>query len=362
MPAAEAARAGRANDADGAGAGISALAIPDVFLGESHLAAARAVLDRVIGMDNIRLAYVSGSLAAGLGHGMSDIDIYVALNDGVPADLSYRESGFMVQVNPVSAAQVELIAEVCAKYTDTAASRRQTKLADDDLKQSLRYAISTVTTDRCDILPPLKDSVLTIRRILMNRHAYDLSGFAEDALGALEVQDRLTALQTSHMGVANALECALAGVGDVYFGPKFLLRRCARAPGLRAVLDDGWAYLHQPSLPGSLEEVSEFVVQRLLFATHLVTYCLLEAWDEPAARIPPFEDRRTEGGPLRSPWVTPVRFADSWGMAGPAIGYRTTAAMVRLWRALDGRSAEAVHRQLADASVQVSRELIDSAI
>lgn len=359
MSADEATRAGRA---DGSGAGIAAMAIPDAFLSESHLAAARAVLDRVIGMDNIRLAYVSGSLAAGLGHGMSDIDIYVALNDGVPEDLSYRESGFMVQINPVSAGQVELIAEVCAEYTDTATDRRQTGLTDDQLKQPLRYAISTVLTDRCDTLPPLKESVLTIRRILMNRHAYLLSGFAEDTLGALEVHDRLTALQASHMGLESALECALAGVGDVYLGPKFLLRRCARAAGLRDVLADAWTYLHQPSLPGSLEEVGEFVVRRLLFATHLVTYCLLEGWDEPVSRIPRFEDRRAEGGPLRSPWVTPVRFADSWGMAGPAIGYRTTVAMVRLWRALDGQPAGAVHRQLTDASVRVSRELVDSAI
>jgi hypothetical protein len=343
-------------------AGISALAIPDAFIGESHMAAAEAVLDRVIGMDNIQLAYVSGSLAAGLGHGMSDVDIYVALNDGVPADLSYKESGFMVQINPVSAEQVKLITEVCAEYTDTATNRRQTNMAEDELKRPLRYAIGTVIIDRCGTLPTVKDSILTIRRVLMNRHAYLLSGFAEDVLGALKVHDRLLALQASQMGVEHALECALAGVGDVYLGRKFLLRRCARASGLRDVLDDGWAYLRQPGLPGSLDEVSEFAVQRMLFATHLVACCLLEGWDEPVDLIPRFEDRRAEGGPLRSPWVTPVRFADSWGMAGPAIGYRTTAAMVRLWRALDGQPVDAIHRRLADASVQVSRELLDSAI
>ena len=362
MSGGEATRTGQTNGARGAGGGISALAVPDVFLGESHMAAAQAVLDRVIGMENIQLAYVSGSLATGLGHGMSDIDIYVALNDGVPADLSYRESGFMVQINPVSAEQVKLIAEICAEYTDTAANRRQTNMAEDELKQPVRYAIGTVIIDRCGTLPTAKDSVLTIRRVLMNRHAYLLSGFAEDVLGALKVHDRLTALQASQMGVEHALECALAGVGDVYLGRKFLLRRCARAPGLRDVLDDGWAYLLQPSLPGGLEEISEFVVQRLLFASHLVACCLLEGWDEPVALIPRFEDRRAEGGPLRSPWVTPVRFADSWGMAGPAIGYRTTAAMVRLWRALDGQPVDAINRQLADASVRVSPEHVDSAI
>ncbi|WP_331742711.1 hypothetical protein [Streptomyces sp. NBC_01006] len=69
--------------------------MPDVHLGEAHLAAARAVLDEAVGRDNIRLAFVSGSLAAGLGHGLSDIDLYVTTTDDAPAPRSVvRTRGF----------------------------------------------------------------------------------------------------------------------------------------------------------------------------------------------------------------------------------------------------------------------------
>jgi predicted nucleotidyltransferase len=50
--------------------------VPDVNFSEEQIAAAQAVLDREIGADSVRCAFLSGSLAVGLGHALSDIDIY----------------------------------------------------------------------------------------------------------------------------------------------------------------------------------------------------------------------------------------------------------------------------------------------
>jgi hypothetical protein len=337
--------------------------VPDIFLADCHLSAARAVLDRVIGAANTRLAFVSGSLAVGLGHGMSDVDLYVAQFDGIPAARGYRQDNFIVQVNPLSAQQVARIAQTCAGYCDTAVLRPQTLMADAELQQSLRYAIGTTLVDKGNCLPSAADSIRTVRRILMNRNAYGISSFAEDALGALQTRDALTALQASLMVTEFALECALASAGDVYLGRKFQLRRLARVPALRHVRSALWTYLQQPDASADLDQAAELVLRRMLLASHLVSCALLGGWDEPLDQLPAFTDRRAEGGPVRSPWVTPVRFSDSWGMSGPVTGYRATAAMIRLWHCLDGRSVDAVHQRFSDTnSTPIPRERLDAAI
>lgn len=343
--------------------GNASTAVPDIFLADYHLSAARKVLDQVIGLANTRLAFVGGSLAAGLGHGMSDVDLYVAQVDGVPAARGYRQDGFMVQVNPVSAEQLAHIAQTCAGYCDTPARRLQTRMTDAELEPPLRYAIGTILVDKGNCLPSAQDSTQAIRRILMIRNAYWLSSFAEDALGALQTKDVLTALQASLMVTEFALECALAGAGDVYLGRKFQLRRLARVPALRDVRSAVWTYLRQPDVPADFDETAEFVLGRMLFASHLVSCALLDGWDVPLGLLPAFTDHSAEGGPIRSPWVTPVRFSDSWGMSGPDTGYQATAAMIRLWYYLDGRPADAVYKRFSDSSgTAISRERLDAAI
>jgi hypothetical protein len=339
-------------------------AVPDVFLNDSHLAAARAVLHRVTGGSGVLLAFVSGSLAAGLGHGLSDVDLYVSATGSPPEMRSYREGGYIVQVNPVPARYIDLIARACTEYTDTAASRPQISLTEWELTGVLRYAIGTVLADAGTGLPSTEDSVRTIRRVIMNRNAYRLGDLAEDTLGTLEVGDTLTALQTSLMAVEHGLDCALAGAGDLYLGRKFQLRRAARTAALHDLLPDLWACLRQPQSPPDHAGATEIAVRRMLLATHLISAALLDGWDKPLDRVPAFTDRRGEGGPVRSPWVTPVRFCDSWGMAGPDTGYRVTEAMVRLWRCLDGRAASPLHDRLADdpALGTISLPRLDAAI
>lgn len=343
---------------------LSALAVPDIFLGESHLAAARAVLGRVTAGADVRLAFVSGSLAAGLGHALSDVDLYVHLAEGLPPRLNYREGDFYVEVNPVSAAQLDLIMSTCSGYLDTPASRPQTTMAEEDLVRAIRFAIGTVLVSNVDGLPGAADSRRAVRRLLMNRNAYILSTFAEDTAGALRIGDYLTALQSSLMVVELALECALAGAGDVYLGRKFALRRAARTAALRDVLPDLWGCLSAPALTMPPAEIGDFILRRMLFASHLVGCALLDGWDEPLASIPRFADKRAEGGPVRSPWVTPTRFADYFGMAGPDIGYRSSEAMIRLWWHLDGRCAEAARQRMARHPLlsEITLERLDTAI
>lgn len=339
-------------------------AVADKFVDETHLAAARAVLDRVVDTDKVRLAFVGGSLAAGLGHGMSDVDLYVAAEPGTELpNRAYREAGHVVQINPLSTAKLEQIGAVCAEFTAGRTDRWQVLLSDAELQPSIRYAIGTVLIERDSGLPPTAQALLTVRHILMTRWAYDVAGFGEDALGALQVGDELTALQASSIAIECALECVLPSVGDVYLGRKFLLRRVARNQALRPVLPEIWDGLRLPEAPPGVDETTRIVTRRMLFAGHLVVNALLDGWDAPAQRIPEYPGHWQDGGPTRVPWVVPVRLADSWGMAGPDAGYRVKEGTVRLWRELDGRTLDEVHRGFEDRPhfSGTPRELLDAA-
>jgi hypothetical protein len=327
-------------------------------LTERHLAAARAVLDRVIGDANIALAFVSGSLVAGLGHSLSDVDLYVHRSDDEPVpERGFREDGFIVQINPLSQSKMDVIRRICPEFVATAADRQQLQISERDLVLAVRYSIGYTLVNRLPALPDLQQSRETMKHVVMARAAYDLSGMAEDALGALQSGDTLTATFAAQLSMTYALECVLAASGDLYVGTKFLPRRCARVEPLRECLDLIWDCLRLPHLSADYATVSQAVMRNLYVATYLVGVATLHGWSETLGRI-----ERPElafgAGVLRSPWVVPVRFGDIWGMVGPDIGYRVTEAMVRLWLALDGRPPAELHAEFPD----VPAESLDTAV
>lgn len=340
-------------------------ATPDVHFNEAHIAAAKTVLEREIGADNVQCAFLSGSLAVGLGHGLSDVDVYFAPSSTDDArDRSFRQDELMVQLNPLSRDDVSAMATICAGFTDAPGARRQSTLSDKELQKSVRYAVGRTLVQARDLLPDPDTAHLALRRTLMTRGAYELSSFAEDALGALQFGDALTALQASLIALEFALESALAGVGDLYLGRKFHLRRAARSAALSSVLGDYLAVCQHPADLGDFRAAADLIVRRLLLCNHLVGSALLHGWAEPAEQLPALTDNRDGGGPVRSPWVTPARFAESWAMVGPDTGFRTTAEMTRVWLALDGRPLDAVCRSLLEneALAGLTTELLDGAV
>jgi hypothetical protein len=339
--------------------------VADRFLDASHLAAARAVLAKVVDADEVRVAFVGGSLAAGLGHGLSDVDLYVATRSGAALEeRGHVEGGYVVQINPLTGEQFDRVVSICSGFRATATDRWQTQVDENELHSAVRYAIGTVLAADDSAPPAREEALLTVRRILMTRNAYALASLAEDALGALDIGDQLTALQASLVGLEHAVECVLAGVGDAYVGRKFALRRLARSAALRPLLPEIWAGLRNPAAPPGAAAAERIVTRRMLLAGHLVASAMLDGWDAAATRIPAVPTGWDGGGPVRSPWVVPVRFADAWGMVGPDVGYRTKQGMVRVWRELDGRSVDEVHRGFAadPALAGTRRELLDTAV
>jgi hypothetical protein len=84
-------------------------------------------------------------------------------------------------------------------------------------------------------------------------------------------------------------------------------------------------------------ETAETVVrQRLLAGNLLLAVAALDGWESPLEALPPIPPRPLHG-PRRSPYFTPVRFADGWVLIGLGDGYEVTEETVRLWLGLTGR-------------------------
>jgi hypothetical protein len=309
--------------------------VPDVSFTPDQVAAATGVLGR---LDGAELAFLGGSLAVGLGHATSDIDLYV-VGPGLPdRELSYQHDGVWVHVNPLPAAKVRDLVALATEYRVTGMDRSQLAADVKALNALVRLATGWrlhATPEWAELLATLSDDV--IRKVLTARHANVFVAYAEDAHGALRTGDLLTATTASHLALEAACEGTLASAGDLYVGPKFLFRRLARNPVTAPWVMRIWELSYQALDPGSRAAVEAIVTDRLFAGSQLVAWCAVDGWEQPLTGLPDPAPVTRGGGPLRSGLFAPVRFTDGWALIGPDDGYEASEGMVRLWRRLDGR-------------------------
>ncbi|GHJ53033.1 hypothetical protein Nm8I071_23400 [Nonomuraea sp. TT08I-71] len=317
-------------------AGHTQLRVPDVRFSTAQLAAARAVLAEQSQQSRIGLALLGGSLAAGLGHSLSDIDLYVVYLDPTPSTVPDDRDGPPVHVEAIEREAFADLGALAAQFRATSSDRSQLFLAESQLKQLARLATGLVVADADQDLVALIPRRQVVRQILMARNACDFAVAAEDAIGAADSDDWYTALSASHSAVQYAAEAALAGAGDVYLGPKFLFRRLARTSATSHLVPELWRLTQAPAALARPNGWARTLVEaRLLAGSHLLSWSLLDGWDSPVGRIPPLPERR-HSGPRRHPAYSPLRFADGIALAGPHRGAKVSEGMLRAWRHLNG--------------------------
>lgn len=322
---------------------------PDVGLGAEHLDAARAVLDSVFGERWPRLVFVSGSLAAGLGHAWSDVDVYVVDDAGDIESRAYRRGPHTVQINLMTPAAAAAAVSTCTGFVARSDDRTQLEQTEDAVRVAVRLAIAEILHDADGVVPPVQERRTAVRRLLLGRHALMVGSYAEDVLGALTSRDPWTALRSSELALEHGIEAYLTAHGDLYVGPKFLYRRLARTHGVGTGVAAMWDLLARGGLPTSPEDVTPLVVTRLRAATLLMADGILSGFDEPSSST--LGGTTTDGEPepgtlVTSPWFCPIRFSNGWGLAGPDRGFRVSGPVVRIWSAFDGSSADAVLARL----------------
>ncbi|MGX7825818.1 hypothetical protein ACTG9Q_12060 [Actinokineospora sp. 24-640] len=306
------------------------VSVPDVYFSAEQRAAVDVVVHRDLGgPDAVGLAYLGGSLAVGLGHAASDVDLY-AVGDLPFQDRVYESGGVTVHVSALRADSVRGLVELTADYRATGLVRDQIYLDQKSLLALVRLTTGLpvlITPEWTAILDTLRRD--TVRKIFMARNTNMFVAYAEDVAGSLASGDLLTATSTSALALETAGEVALASADDLYFGPKFLVRRLSRTPATAAWAPVVWRLLnHAFSTPHPDEAEVRRVAERRLYAANLlVSACALHGWDRPLADLP----APTDATPPRSPYFAPVRFADGWALMGPEHAYEVTEALVRRW-------------------------------
>ncbi|WP_344646473.1 hypothetical protein, partial [Streptomyces durmitorensis] len=277
------------------------------------------------------------------------------------SEVVIEHGGVPVHINPVPAGRVRTLLGLTCEYRVTGADRAQIGM---ELK-ALNALIRIVTGVPLHIGPEWREpfdafSFDVVRQINLVRNGNISSAMAEDAYGALAIGDLLTAATASALALESACEAVLAAAGDVYFGPKFHYRRLARTATTAPWLDHVWRLNHRELHPGSgtdEQEMTTVVEQRLWAAGTLMAHGVVEGWDKPLTKLP--EPAVPHGGGARrSAYFTPLRFTDGWALVGPDEGYRVSEAVVRLWRALDGRPLS----QLAPEDVPADITDIEAAV
>lgn len=307
-------------------------------LSEEQWEAARALVAEHGGADTFSMVLVSGSLAAGLGNALSDVDLLVAFRPGRSSALVAHDVGeHSVQFNPVPWELLTELVEIGSAFVATANERTQLRLPELTRKELVRVTIAQpLLEDPQFAALRAKLDPVAVRRLTMAFHAVPIAQHAEDCLGALRSADFMTALQASAISLRNACELALAGAGSLYVGEKFLGRRLQQSPALAHLVRPLWTALTEgPSWGSDRPAVSRCVLRRLYWAGHLAAYGLRTGWDDPMQTLP--APRLRGAGPRRSPYFVPLRFADGWALSGPDIGLRASADLVHIWTLLDGR-------------------------
>jgi len=330
---------------------------------EEVLATAREAAARCEAEAPLGLAVVSGSLAMGLGHALSDLDLYIARADGSTAPgRTFSIGSRTVQVTPLDTAKLRQLVDHAAGFRVDSKDRSQLSLSMSDGKLLLRLANGTLLGAN-PAHRALFDALdrETVRKLAILRHACFAVELQEDVHGAITSGDLVTAMASSHRALLHALESGLGGVGEVYDHEKVALRRLGRHPGTAHLLDSAWALLNCGlPLDAPPEELADVARRRALLTSHLIGYAVLRGWDAPAAALPPFQV--AQEGPLRRYDYGLLRFANGIALTGRDHGARVTEPMARLWLALDGRPVEELASSPALDGLSVPPDTLRSAL
>jgi hypothetical protein len=296
--------------------------------------AARSVFEAEGGGDAHTFAAISGSLVAGFGHGLSDVDIYVVPRPGVRrSGRRYTELGRRIQLNRVTPERFARLCGIGTRFTATIRDRAHLDLPELDLKYLVNLAIADVI--HAETEPAAVHGAIdraAVRQLLLVTRALDMSRYAEDCHGALESGDALVAVRAARLALHFGVELGATASDELYQGKHFLYDRVQRA----GLLDEPtWDLLSRGvAWRASTEEVANYVDRCLTLASHLSAHAMYGGWAEPLRGVPALPARPV--GPRRDPYHALVRYADGPTLSGPLQGLRISDDVALLWSLLDG--------------------------
>lgn len=199
----------------------------------SLLDLARAQCLKICGSIECDGSFVGGSVSDGLGHSLSDFDIYV-INPTLRSERTQLGDGHRwhdlhpLQVEDVLALLSELDA---ARLTRTP---RPTLLPDESLTLLVQLAHGQPVTG-ASALAGMQELLCArtdaLRRQLVFRWAARAHSLLEDAIGLSADGDDLSALLVARSTLIASMKCLLSSQGDMTMGEKWVLRQMMRTFG-----------------------------------------------------------------------------------------------------------------------------------
>jgi hypothetical protein len=313
------------------------------------------VLTALGGSTTVRFAALSGSLAAGLGHSASDVDIHVVLrNRGADPPPRVRKiDGRRVQLTFINADLIGRAASMTESLVAAPAARGPYGWSQSELWNVFRLVCSRILLADGDLRAQFDNiSRTNLRQIMMGVFSQQAARAAEDTAGMLrENANSLIAYDTAAQGLRAACEVSLVAIGDFYAQPKFLTARLSRSIVHQDVWPRLWGIFQMPGDPFARRVWKQGALDAIFWAQHLVASSLLEGWDQPLKLIP--VTQRHSDGPLRSPGFGLIRYPESWSLAGGERSYKVNEGFARVWLSLDGKAESTAPRREVDRLVSL---------
>jgi len=319
---------------------------------EAKLAPARQAARDLARREGVESVYLSGSLVAGLGTSLSDVDVFlIAENEGSARPEQLMVDGQRIDVEVRTPADLDELVRMFSTVSGTRRSQDALFKADQRFDDVVRLLYSESVqagpayTAASAALGGHRDR---IRRAILAFRQLRCINASEDAAGFLRDGEIDGALLVTHAMLLEAIELYLAGCGDLYLGPKWIWQKLARSGGGLVPQQRLRALLHH--VPEDPRRQAEFVRARLRAVQALMLAALVGGWDTPDAATWPHwgtdeaqVHRNHEWLPLRMDDGTFLIYIDERQL-------KASTDALTLWGACDGsRPMSAVAAEYAAA-------------
>lgn len=299
--------------------------------------------------------YLTGSLAAGLGSPLSDLDLVAV----VPGEAERRSpdrgfagaGGFTCDLQTITEERLLAHTHQLSSWQSTASDYGNIFALRRTLYHLTRFRMGQPLAghERLAVWQQELDQ-RTYQRAYLTLHIADGATFVRDTAGFLASGDELTAWETSLRAVRSMAEAALGACGDFNYSGKFLLRRITDSVCLTRLAGPLWRTLY--TAPNDPVERAAALLHRRRLSGQLAAYAFLYGW-EPGQQIEFTEPPVPRPGTFRrDPDDVVIRAADGAVLVGKH-PRRISVPSGLLWCLCDGdTSVDRIVAGFASATAQ----------
>ena len=197
------------------------------------LCSARVTINALVESEGARAAYIGGSLTAGLGSSLSDVDAFLLVdNHNEPSTRQFYANGRRVDLRYLNVKSLETLISQCASFHATSQDLGTLEqIGRSELTTVVRFMLADIIADD-GILESLQNQaeahIDKIVQAILGALSLEVQNMSEDVRGFLEVGDLKAAKWVAQHACLVAADALLATQGDLYLGEKWVWSRWRR--------------------------------------------------------------------------------------------------------------------------------------